>query len=64
MRCAAGDPANFLHIEGRFASPVFPGELLTVRAWTTGPGESVFTTSAGIGDAERIVIDQGLLRHS
>jgi acyl dehydratase len=60
----SSDPANFGHIEGRFASPVFPGEALTVRMWSAGDGETVFTTSAGEGDAERVVIDQGLLRHS
>ena len=59
-----GDPTRFHHVEGRFASPVFPGEELTVRMWGTGDGETVFTTSAGSGDDERVVIDQGLLRHS
>jgi acyl dehydratase len=58
-----GDPARFRHIEGRFASPVYPGEQLTVRMWDIGSGEVVFTTSAGAGDTERVVIDQGLLRH-
>ncbi|MFK8022518.1 MAG: MaoC/PaaZ C-terminal domain-containing protein [Ilumatobacter sp.] len=57
-----GDPAAFRHIEGRFASPVFPGETLTVRTWV-GDGETLFTTSAGSGETERVVIDQGLLRH-
>jgi acyl dehydratase len=55
-----GDPARFHHIEGRFASPVLPGEALTIRAWETGDGEAVFTTSVG----DRVVIDQGLLKHS
>ena len=50
------DPARFHHIEARFASPVMPGEALTVRAWETGDGEAVFTTSVG----DRVVIDQGL----
>lgn len=58
------DPARFLHVEGRFASPVFPGEELSVRMWSVGDGETVFTTSAGSGDSERVVIDQGLLRHT
>lgn len=60
------DPARFQHIEGRFASPVFPGEQLTIRVWSTGDGEAVFTTSASAvgSDDERVVIDQGLLRHS
>jgi acyl dehydratase len=54
------DPARFHHVEARFASPVLPGEALTVRMWSTGDGEAVFTTSVG----DRVVIDQGLLRHS
>jgi acyl dehydratase len=54
------DPARFHHIEGRFTSPVLPGEALTVRAWQSGDGEALFTTSAG----DRTVIDQGLLRYS
>jgi acyl dehydratase len=52
------DPARFRHIEGRFASPVLPGDTLTVRAWLTGDGEAVFVTSVD----DRPVIDQGLLR--
>ncbi len=57
------DPARFGHIEGRFASPVFPGESLTVQMWTAGDGEAVFTTRAGSGRDARVVIDQGRLRH-
>ena len=53
------DPARFDHIEGRFTSPVLPGEALTVRAWRTGDGEAVFTTSVG----DRLVVDQGLWRY-
>jgi acyl dehydratase len=53
-----GDPAKFHHVEARFASPVLPGDALTVRMWTTGDGESVFTTSVG----DRLVIDQGLVK--
>ena len=58
------DPSRFRHIEGRFASPVFPGEALTIRMWANSATETVFTTSAGEGETERLVIDQGLLRHS
>jgi len=54
------DPARFHHVEGRFTSPVYPGEALTVEIWETEPGEAVFTTSVG----ERAVIDQGLVRYS
>lgn len=52
------DASRFRHIEGRFASPVLPGDELTVAMWETGPGAALFTTSVG----DRAVIDQGLLR--
>ena len=54
------DVTRFHHIEGRFSSPVLPGDALTVRMWRTGDGEAVFTTSVG----DRVVIDQGLVRFS
>ena len=54
------DPARFHHIEGRFTSPVMPGEALTVNMWEAGDGEAVFTTAVG----DRLVIDQGLLKYS
>lgn len=54
----ASQAANFRHMEGRFASPVLPGDALTVKIWRTGAGEAVFTTSVG----DRVVIDQGLCR--
>lgn len=52
------DVTKFKHIEGRFSSPVLPGDALTVRIWKTGSGEAVFTTSVG----DRAVIDQGLVK--
>ena len=54
------DVNRFHHIEGRFSSPVMPGDALTVRIWRTGVGEAVFTTSVG----DKAVIDQGLVRFS
>lgn len=54
------DPARFEHVEARFASPVLPGEALTIKMWEISDTEAVFTTSVG----DRVVIDQGLLRHS
>jgi acyl dehydratase len=57
---ADNDVSRFHHIEGRFSSPVMPGDALTVRVWRTGAGEAVFTTSVG----DRVVIDQGLVRFS
>ena len=56
----ANDVTKFDHIEGRFSSPVLPGDALTIRTWKTGDGEAVFTTSVG----DRVVIDQGLVRFS
>ena len=54
------DPSRFHHIEGRFTSPVMPGEALTVNMWETRDGEACFTTVVG----DRPVIDQGLLKYS
>lgn len=54
------DPARFAHIEGRFTSPVFPGEALTVSMWELDGGDAVFTTAVG----DRLVIDQGLLKRT
>jgi acyl dehydratase len=59
LHTLCGSDANrFRHIEGRFASPVLPGDALTVAMWEIGDGTAVFTTSVG----DRAVIDQGLLR--
>ena len=44
-------------MEGRFSSPVLPGEALTVNMWDTGDGEAIFQTS---GDDGRVVLDNGL----
>ena len=53
-----GDARRFKHIEGRFTSPVLPGDALTVSMWDVDEGATVFTTTVG----DRAVIDQGLLR--
>jgi acyl dehydratase len=59
LHTLCGSDANrFRHIEGRFASPVLPGDALTVAMWEIGDSVAVFTTSVG----DRAVIDQGLLR--
>lgn len=54
-----GDPARFLHMSGRFSSPVFPGEVLTTRMWVEG-GDAIFRTTASPDD--RVVIDEGVFR--
>jgi acyl dehydratase len=56
-----GDPASFRSMDGRFSSPVMPGEALTVRVWETGAGEGVFQTT---GDDGRVVIDAGKITWS
>ena len=58
-RLCDGDSARFEHMAGRFSSPVFPGDALTVRIWTIAPGRAVFTTSVG----DRVVISQGQFRY-
>jgi acyl dehydratase len=50
------DPARFASMEGRFSSPVMPGEELTVEMWRTGDGEALFRTLAS---GDRVVIDAG-----
>jgi acyl dehydratase len=51
------DPARFTSVDGRFSSPVMPGESLTVRIWRTGQGAATFQT---FGDDGRVVIDAGV----
>jgi len=51
-----GDPARFRSVSGRFSSPVFPGEALTVRMWREGDGRAVFQT---VGPDGRVVLDAG-----
>jgi acyl dehydratase len=51
-----GDPALFRSMTGRFSSPVFPGETLTVRIRVEGEGQALFQTT---GDDGRVVLDAG-----
>ena len=50
------DPAKFKSIEGRFSSPVMPGETLDVKVWVDGD-EAIFQTWV----EDRVVIDAGRL---
>lgn len=40
-------PADLTLLEGRFAAPVFPGEVLEVEAWTDGSAASFEVTTEG-----------------
>ena len=51
------DPARFKRMDGRFSSPVMPGEALTVKMWDDGDGRFLFQTCGGDG---RVVLDNGL----
>ena len=55
------DPARFTGIEGRFSSPVLPGEALTVNIWRTGDGEAIYQTTGSDG---RVVLDAGRATHT
>ena len=50
------DPARFKAIEGRFSSPVMPGDTLDVKIWVEG-NEALFQTWVG----DNTVIDSGKL---
>lgn len=54
------DPARFRSMEGRFSSPVYPGEALTVRMWVEG-SSATFQTC---GEDGRVVIDSGRVTFS
>ena len=47
-------------MDGRFSTPVWPGESLTVDMWVEG-NQAIFRTSAsGKGESGRTVLDGGL----
>jgi acyl dehydratase len=56
-----GDPARFSSMDARFASPVFPGEALTVRMWQADEGVATFQTFSTDG---RLVLDGGRCTYS
>jgi len=50
------DPERFVSMDGRFSSPVLPGEALTIKMWEQGEGKAIFQTLGGDG---RVVFDNG-----
>jgi acyl dehydratase len=55
------DPERFSGMDGRFSSPVMPGEKLTVKVWDEGDGHAIFQT---LGDDGRVVLDNGGLDYT
>ncbi len=55
-RLCENDPARLRAVEGRFSSPVFPGESLTTEIWDLGGGSAVFRV---LGADGRVVFDGG-----
>ena len=52
------DPDRFAGMDGRFSSPVMPGEALSVHIWENGDGTANFRTFAS---GDRVVLDNGVL---
>ncbi len=50
-----GDPARFKAMDGRFTSPVMPGEALTIDMWVDG-NHAIFQTKGSDG---RVVLNNG-----
>lgn len=59
------DETRFVVMSARFASPVYPGDVLTTQIWRTDDGRAVFRTVAVTeGDASaRIVLDDGQVEY-
>jgi acyl dehydratase len=53
------DPSRFGSMEARFASPVLPGEPLTIRMWRSDDGVLFRTTAS----EDRVVLDGGRFVH-
>jgi acyl dehydratase len=55
----SSDPQRFKSMEGRFSSPVMPGEQLEVHVWDEGAGTAFFRTFAD----SRVVLDNGVVTY-
>jgi acyl dehydratase len=54
-------PDRFTGMDGRFTSPVLPGEALTIKMWDADDGKAIYQTLGGDG---RVVLDNGGLTFS
>jgi acyl dehydratase len=52
------DPAKLKRVDGRFSSPVFPGETIRTEIWRDGEGRASFRCRVAGRDA--VVINNGL----
>jgi acyl dehydratase len=59
---ANNDPYRFKHIEGRFASPVFPGETVEIYMWkvdSQDPKTQGVIFAAKVKERDIVVINNG-----
>jgi acyl dehydratase len=56
-----GDPARFRAMEGRFASPGYPGDALTTDIWELGDGTAAYRTRTQRDD---VILDRGVCSYS
>jgi acyl dehydratase len=57
---AGGDPSRFTSMSARFASPVLPGDALTIEIWEQDDGRAVFRTLVG----DTVVLADGVCNYS
>ena len=55
-----GDSTRFSKIKVRFSSPVFPGDLLRVKAWQDGDGRLIFEGHVD----DRVVVSNAYFEHT
>lgn len=60
------DETRFTAMSARFASPVYPGDVLTTLIWKSGDGRAMFRTTAITGEdaAPRVVLEDGVAEYS
>jgi acyl dehydratase len=56
------EPERVLALEGRFSSPVFPGETITIEIWREEPGRAAFRARVAARDA--VVFNNGRFEYA